>query len=127
MSIPTIGAASAAISEEPSALGGAGTASSGSVYFDAAQIQSKFGHAADFGITGNYSESNALNYANALSNHIDNAQVIVGTYRGNIPVTHYYNAGVRTNVTVDSVGNFISGWRLDPAQIINLLNSGNVQ
>jgi Colicin D len=89
--------------------------------------QSKFGHAADFGVTGNYNQSTAQEFVNAMSNHIDNATPISGTYRGTIDVTHYFDSTTNLNVMFDTNGNFISGWRLSADQAANLLRSGNVQ
>src|SRR5438105_3983493 len=41
-----------------------------SVYFDAMQVQSKFAHAEDFGVVGNYNTSNAAKFVDAMSTHI---------------------------------------------------------
>jgi RHS repeat-associated protein len=104
-----------------------GTDVAEAIYFDAAQVQSKFGHAADFGVTGNYNQVNALKFVEAMSEHIDSAEAIQGTYRGTIPVTSYFNPSTDINVMVDQSGNYISGWKLSPAQVQNLLRSGNIQ
>jgi hypothetical protein len=100
------------------------------VGFNARQLQSKFKHASDFGVPGNYNPQNAQAFQNALETHIQSpgTQQIVGTYRGTQNVIHYYDPSTGLNVMVDATTNdFISGWRLSPDQIINLLNHGNVQ
>jgi Colicin D len=54
-------------------------------------------------------------------------QQIVGTYRGSIAVTHYFDPITGLNVMVDVADEFIGGWRLTAAQQGHLLASGNVQ
>lgn len=39
------------------------------------QLQSKFKHALDFGVTGNYSRANATKFSEALNRHINNPEV----------------------------------------------------
>lgn len=95
--------------------------------FDAVQIQAKFKHAGDFGVNGNYNAQNANAFVDAMSNSIDNSVAIAGSYRGDIPVTHYFDSTTRLNVMVGNNGNFISGWRLSPDQAQNLMRTGNVQ
>ncbi len=90
-------------------------------------LQSKFKHAADFGIEGNYSPENAKLFQQALEDHIANAQQITGTYRGAGPVTHYYNPATDLWVGVNGQDIFISGWKLGAKQIAHLLSHGNVQ
>lgn len=54
------------------------------------QLQSKFKHAADLGVPGNYSKANAARFSAAINQHINAAgtRAIQGTYRGEA-VTHY--------------------------------------
>jgi hypothetical protein len=60
------------------------------IVMTAAQLQSKFRHAADFGVTGNYSPTNRALYEAAIRGHVADAsnRVIQGTYRGS-PATFY--------------------------------------
>lgn len=91
------------------------------------QLQSKFKHAGDFGVTGNYSKANAANFSAALNQHINSGSVtkIAGTYRGN-PVMHYLDPSTGLNVIVDPSGAFVSGWKLNPAQLQNVLKHGGL-
>jgi hypothetical protein len=56
------------------------------------QLQSKYKHAADFGVTGPYNKANAARFSAAIHQHINSADTIRinGTYRGEA-VTHYLN------------------------------------
>lgn len=91
------------------------------------QLQSKFKHAGDFGVTGNYSKANAAKYSEALNQHINSPAVtkISGTYRGD-PVTHYLDPATGLNVIVDPSGVFVSGWKLGPQQLQNVLSHGGL-
>ncbi len=91
------------------------------------QLQSKFKHAGDFGVTGNYSKANAAKHSEALNQHINSPAVtkISGTYRGN-PVTHHLDPATGLNVIVDPSGAFISGWKLGPEQLQNVLSHGGL-
>ncbi|HIE29948.1 TPA: hypothetical protein EYP66_21990 [Candidatus Poribacteria bacterium] len=64
-----------------------------------------------------------------MQNHVSNpvVQQIKGTYRGTIPVTHYFNPVTDVNVMIDANNNFVGGWRLSLTQIQHLLTSGNIQ
>jgi hypothetical protein len=91
------------------------------------QLQKKFKHAQDFGVTGNYSPANAAKLQNAIQQHVasSSTKVIKGTYHGN-PVTHYVNPSTGVNVMKDSAGNFVSGWKLSPAQLKHVLSNGKL-
>ena len=91
------------------------------------QLQAKFKHAGDFGVAGNYSKANAAKYSAALNQHINSASVtkISGTYRGN-PVTHHLDPSTGLNVIVDPSGVFVSGWKLNLAQLQNVLKHGGL-
>ncbi len=103
---------------------------SDSVKFDEVQLQKKYNsHAKDFGVKGNYSNTNRQAFESALKSHIDDSNTIAikGTYRGNIDVTHYFNPQNNLNVMVKSDGSFLSGWRLNNSQIQNLFKVMNIQ
>ncbi|AUG78875.1 hypothetical protein CFP65_4117 [Kitasatospora sp. MMS16-BH015] len=97
------------------------------VSFSAKQLQKKYKHAVDFGVSGNWGKGSAKAFEDALETHIHDPSTvqIPGTYRGD-PVTHYYNPNTELNVIVDPAGNFVSGWRLGPAQIQNVLAHGGL-
>jgi RHS repeat-associated protein len=91
------------------------------------QLQAKFKHASDFGVSGNYNKINSSNFSSAINQHINstNVQTILGSYRGQ-PVTHYLNATTGLNVIASPSGNFISGWLLNPAQLQNVIKHGGL-
>jgi hypothetical protein len=91
------------------------------------QLQAKFKHAPDFGVTGNYSKAKAAEFSQAIHRHVNSPGVrsIQGTYHRQ-PVTHFLDPSSGLDVLVDSAGNFISGWRLSPAQLQNVLSHGGL-
>jgi hypothetical protein len=97
------------------------------IKLDPKQLQEKYKHAKDFGIEGNYNKDNLKIFENAIKEHISKAQKIEGLYRNDIKVTHYFDPATKNNVIIDSNGNFISSWKLSPAQVMNLLKHGNIR
>jgi hypothetical protein len=97
------------------------------VEFDPQQLQKKFKHASDFGVSGNYNLANRQVFQDALEGHLDDpgTSPIQGTYRGD-PVTRYFNPGTGLNVIGNPAGEFVSGWRLGVAQITNILTHGGL-
>jgi hypothetical protein len=91
------------------------------------QLQAKFKHAADFGITGQANKQNLSLYGAALNQHVNapGVKAIQGTYRGS-PVIHHLDSATGLNVMSDLDGNFISGWKLNPAQLQNVLTRGSL-
>jgi hypothetical protein len=92
-----------------------------------AQLQSKFKHAADFGLIGNYNKANAAKFSAAINQHINSpaVQVIKGTYKGN-KVIHYLNSFTGVNVISSPTGEFISGWKLGSGQFQGVLKNGTL-
>lgn len=90
------------------------------------QLQAKFKHAADFGVTGNYSKANGAQFNAAIQEHINAAgtQSIRGTYRGDA-VTHFLDPQTGLNV-ISRDGTFVSGWRLNADQLANVLRDGSL-
>ena len=78
-------------------------------------------HAADFGIKGNWNKGMVTKFEGFLTNHMNGLNPIKGTYRGTQQVLHYFNPKTGVNLMTDLKGNLISGWRLGPDQIKNLL------
>jgi RHS repeat-associated protein len=97
------------------------------ISFPAKQLQKKFKHAGDFGVTGNYNAANQAKFQQAIEQHVRDplTKVINGTYQGK-PVTHYLNPSNGLNVMKDASGNFISGWKLNPTQQANVLFRGSL-
>lgn len=106
---------------------GAAKTSSNVLLNTSRQLQAKFKHAGDFGVVGNYSKANAGKFSSAINQHINSAgvQTINGTYRGQ-SVIHYLNPNTGLNVISSPSGQFISGWKLNPAQLQNVLKHGGL-
>ncbi|MDR5834405.1 colicin D domain-containing protein [Caballeronia sp. LZ034LL] len=96
--------------------------------FSKTQLDKKFKHAVDFGVTGKKNGTNLEVFQQAMKSHLDSSstQVIQGKYRWADGVTHYFNPETKLNVMADQFGNFISGWKLSPRQEYDLLSLGNV-
>jgi Colicin D len=92
------------------------------IAFAAQQLQRKFKHAADFGVTGKYSRQQATMFERAMRAHVkdETTLVIPGTYRGE-SVTHFVNPQTGLNVMRDAQAGFVSGWRLTPVRLANVL------
>lgn len=86
--------------------------------FDTRKVQHEFDrHKGDWGFSGkNYNKQNDAAFRQAITNHMadPHTQVIPGTYRGNIRVTHFYNPNKGLWSVVDQNGQFVAGWRLSP-------------
>jgi hypothetical protein len=108
-------------------LRGLGADVNRSFEFGAKEIKTKFKHAADFGVEGGYNGTNALKFEAALQRHVlaETTDVIPGTYRGR-SVTHFVDPQTGLNVMRGSNGEFISGWRLTPDQLRNVLQRGKM-
>ena len=91
------------------------------------QLQRKFKHAADFGVDGNFNLTNGSRFGAAIDQHINSpsVRIVQGEYRGK-PVTHYVDLSTGLNVITDPSGNFISGWKLSPQQLHNVLTTGKL-
>ena len=91
------------------------------------QIEAKFKHAQDFGITEPRGQAGFDAFAKAVSEQvIDPATLhIAGTYRGS-PAILNFNPSTGTVVVQNPAGEFISGWRASQAQATNILNQGKL-
>ncbi|WP_162250466.1 MULTISPECIES: colicin D domain-containing protein [unclassified Lysobacter] len=96
--------------------------------FSRAQLQSKFKHAGDFGVSSGWNREAGALFEQALRSHVDaeGTLVIQGTYRWVNDVTHFYNPSTGLNIMRDADMNFVSGWRLSPRQQADIMESGNV-
>jgi hypothetical protein len=97
------------------------------VKFETDQVRDKFKHASDFGVTGNSNPSSWRKLTDAMRAHIDapGTQAITGTYRGN-PVIHHLDPSTGLNVMTKPSGEFISGWKLSPDQLKNVVTRGSL-
>src|SRR3989344_3002553 len=105
---------------------GRATAKSREISFSERQLQSKYKHASDFGIEGNYNKENAQRYKHALENFVSSkdTQVIQGTYRGE-KGTHFYNEKTGRYIFRDAKGEFRTGFRLGEKQRKSLRTIGS--
>ncbi len=96
--------------------------------FGSRNLQHEFsGHAPDFGVTGNWNSANADLFRQAIQDHTATApQVTLGTFRGTVPVTHYFDPATNLWVAVDQSNTFVAGWKLYLSQVVDLLRKGNV-
>ncbi|MEM9604304.1 MAG: colicin D domain-containing protein [Pseudomonadota bacterium] len=108
-------------------LQSAGAAVNRTINFSTRQIQSKFKHAEEFGVTGPYNKKNAERFKEAIKKHVNDKDtaVIPGTYRGQ-DVTHFTNPKTGLNVMKTPDDDFISGWRLSSSQLGNVLGRGSL-
>lgn len=93
---------------------------------DNKQIQKKYKHAPDFGISGNFNQKNAQLFKDKIIEHMKepSTQITEGTFK-KIEVTHYFNLETGLNVVFNRDNNkFISGWLLKDDQLDNMLNRG---
>jgi len=97
--------------------------------FGEAQLQAKFKHATDFGVSGNNARSTQLDFMSAIVDHIESPSTIgfSGTSRGTEPVIHFVDPQTLRNVFFTPEGGFRSGWKLDPKQYLRLLATGDLR
>lgn len=93
----------------------------------ARQLQKKFKHAGDFGVTGNYNPANAQKFNQAIQRHLNapGTKEISGTYRGNT-ATFHTNPNSGLTVIQNPNGSFLSGWKLNPQQLQHVLKDGKL-
>jgi hypothetical protein len=94
---------------------------------DRSQIEAKFKHAQDFGVTEPRGKAGFDAFEKAVSEQVEDPATmhIAGTYRGN-PAILNYNPSTGTVVVQSPTGEFISGWRVSQAQATNILNQGKL-
>lgn len=85
-------------------------------------------HGIDFGLSGNWNVGRGAEFRSAVLQHINSPgiRVINGSYRGQPGFIHYLNAKTRVNVVGDVSGNYVTGFRLGPNQLDDLVNKGNL-
>ncbi|BCI51602.1 hypothetical protein NIIDNTM18_08800 [Mycolicibacterium litorale] len=93
------------------------------------QIEKKFDeHASDFGITEPRGKAGFDQFEQAVRSQIDDPSTvhIGGTYRGEPAIINYNpNSGIA--VIQKPSGEFVSGWRLSPEQVTNVLQRGSLR
>ncbi|GLP75523.1 hypothetical protein TUM20983_26330 [Mycobacterium antarcticum] len=94
---------------------------------DRSQIEAKFKHAHDFGVTGSRGKSGFDGFERALFDQVNDPSTlhIAGTYRGS-PAILNFDPSSGLVVVQSSTGEFISGWRVSQAQATNILNQGKL-
>ncbi len=80
-----------------------------------------------FGANSQMTGTTELEFERALEQHLTdpNTQLVRGTYRGD-PANIYVNSGTGNAVITDPSGNFISGWKLSPAQMNYVTTTGSL-
>jgi hypothetical protein len=94
---------------------------------DPAQIESKFKHATDFGVTDPRGRAGFDEFEKAVRWEVDYPGTIhiEGTYHGNPAILNYDpNSGLCVIQTPD--GKFVSGWKLSPEQKSYVVNDGKL-
>jgi hypothetical protein len=94
---------------------------------NARQLQKKFKHAADFGVEGNYNPANAAAFEQKIREFLGapGTTRITGTYRGD-PAVLSYSPTTSQVVVQDASGNFVSAWKMTPAQLQHVIESGSL-
>jgi hypothetical protein len=94
---------------------------------DRAQIEAKYKHAADFGVSDPRGRAGFDNFDRAVTQVVDDPATlhIQGTFRGQPAILNYNpNSGLCVIQSPD--GKFISGWKLDPEQAANVTSRGTL-
>jgi hypothetical protein len=91
------------------------------------QVESKYKHAEDFGVTDPRGSAGFNKFDNALKQFIDNPETvhINGEYRGNPAILNY---DPKTGLCVVQApdGSFVSGFKLSPEQLQHVINDGKL-
>ncbi|MDP9904517.1 colicin D domain-containing protein [Arthrobacter bambusae] len=92
-----------------------------------AALEAKFKHAGDFGVTESRGTAGFDEFGNAIESFVRDSSTtrVLGTYRGN-PAILNYNPSTAQVVVQDLGGSFVSGWRMSPAQLQNVINRGSL-
>ncbi|HGY3931403.1 TPA: S-type pyocin domain-containing protein [Citrobacter koseri] len=84
--------------------------------FTRKQLDRKFKHAADFGVSDTKKNSETLTkFRDAIEAHLtDNATVVKGTYRREKGSKVYFNPRTMNVVILKANGEWLSGWKINP-------------
>ena len=82
--------------------------------FTTKQLEKKWKHAVDFGITTTKRNSTTLaQYKSAITRHLDDKNTVLkGTYGWVENSVVHFNTKTNIAVVLDGAGNFITGWKL---------------
>ncbi len=101
---------------------------SGGANIAISQLEKKWKHAVDFGITTTKRNASTLaDFQRAIVSHLDDAATVAnGTYQYVAGSKVFFNPNTNLVVILDSAGNFVSGWKLVPGtpQFLNFINNG---
>jgi len=97
------------------------------INIDQRQIQKKYKHASDFGITEPWGKDGAEEFTKTVQFEVDdpNCIHIQGTYRGQ-PAILNYGPNDQTIVVQNVNGDFVSAWKLSDQQREHVLNNGKL-
>lgn len=92
--------------------------------FTVNKLQHEYKHAGDFGITGNWNNSKAVEYQQAIESHISSAtDIFISKYKGD-DVYVYFNSRTQIGAYVDYRGSYVGGWKFSQNQINYHMNNG---
>ncbi len=91
------------------------------------QLEAKFYHASDFGVTEPRGAAGFDAYGKAVDSFVSDSSTIrtAGTYRGN-PAILNYNPESRLVVVQAPSGEFVSGWQMSEQQVLNVIERGSL-
>jgi hypothetical protein len=91
------------------------------------QLEKKFKHAADLGVTTPRGTQGFSDFQDALNNFVDDPATVrtYGTYRGD-PAILNYDAATRQVVIQNPDGSFLSNWKMSPQQTENVVQRGSL-
>jgi Colicin D len=97
------------------------------VGISSSQLQKKFKHAIDFGVSGNCSLENASKFEQAIRLFVQsNNQVNSAKYR-NMRAKIFLNHSTKQAVVLTESGDFWTGWRLSDSQYTSFIQTLNMQ
>ena len=85
-------------------------------------------HGKDFGLTGPWDPSRAMDMRNAITSHLNRSsvQTIRGMYRG-VAVNHAVDPTSGLNIILNATSDMIlGGWKLSDEQLASVLGSGRL-
>jgi Colicin D len=91
------------------------------------QLEAKFYHAPDFGVTEPRGAAGFGAYGKAIDSFVSDSSTIrtAGTYRGN-PAILNYNPESQLVVVQQPTGEFVSGWQMSQQQLTNVIERGSL-
>jgi RHS repeat-associated protein len=94
---------------------------------DAAQLEAKFKHAADFGIAESRSAAGFESFGKAVDSFVSAPDTVrvTGTFRGDAAILNY-NPSTAQVVVQAPDGAFVSGWQMTPGQLQNVIAKGSL-